>query len=90
MRTSQRRGERWSDLRDASKKVRGARSGSLEAGVLSRRSVEDGPMLTVLCACGLITNPHVPIIDPIEALGRIASLFVGSAIFVAILWKIWK
>ena len=42
-------------------------------------------MLTVLCACGFVTNPHAPIIDPIEVLGRIASLFVGSAIFAAIL-----
>ena len=70
--------------------ARGARSGSLEAGLLSRRSVEDGPMLTVLCACGFFTNPHVPIIDPIEALGRIASLFVGGVIFAAILLKIRK
>jgi hypothetical protein len=70
--------------------MRGARSASLEAGVLSRRSVEDGPMLTVLCACGFFTNPHVPIIDPIEALGRIASLFMGSAIFSAILWRMRK
>jgi len=37
-------------------------------------------MLTALCACGFFTNPHVPIIDPIEALGRIASLFVGGVI----------
>ena len=88
MGTSQRRGERWSDLRDASKEARGARS--LEAGLLSRRSVEDGPMLTALCACGLFTNPHVPIIDPIEALGRIASLFVGGVIFAAILRKMRK
>jgi len=47
-------------------------------------------MLTVLCACGFFTNPHVPIIDPIEALGRIASLFMGSAIFSAILWRMRK
>ena len=47
-------------------------------------------MLTALCACGLFTNPHVPIIDPIEALGRIASLFVGGGIFAAILRKMRK
>ncbi len=47
-------------------------------------------MLTALRACGFFTNPHVPIIDPIEALGRIASLFVGGVIFAAILLKIRK
>jgi hypothetical protein len=47
-------------------------------------------MLTALRARGFFTNPHVPIIDPIEALGRIASLFVGGVIFAAILLKIRK
>lgn len=64
---------------------------SREAGVLSRRSVEGEPMLTVLYVCeGFITNPHVPIIDPIEALSRIASLFVGIAVFGGILGKMPK